>query len=62
MSARGWVNTTLPVFEYFVQNTSAAATESGTRASVFYLGESFHWKQAIGFGLIALGAFFIFTK
>jgi uncharacterized protein len=30
--------------------------------SVFYLGESFHWKQAIGFGFIALGAFFIFTK
>jgi uncharacterized protein len=30
--------------------------------SIFYLGESFHWKQAIGFGFIALGAFFIFTK
>lgn len=30
--------------------------------SVFYLGEPFHWKQGIGFALIALGAFFIFTK
>src|SRR3546814_12607397 len=30
--------------------------------SIFYLGEPFHWKQGIGFALIALGAFFIFTK
>ena len=30
--------------------------------SVFYLGEPIHWKQIIGFGFIALGAFFIFTK
>lgn len=30
--------------------------------SVFYLGEAFHWKQAVGFAFIALGAFFIFTK
>lgn len=30
--------------------------------SVFYLGESFHWKQGVGFAFIALGAFFIFSK
>ncbi|WP_117191134.1 DMT family protein [Rhizobium terrae] len=30
--------------------------------SVFYLGESIQWKQIVGFGFIALGAFFIFTK
>jgi len=30
--------------------------------SVFYLGEAISWKQIIGFGFIALGAFFIFTK
>jgi uncharacterized protein (DUF486 family) len=28
--------------------------------AVFYLGESFTWNHAIGFGMIALGAFFIF--
>ncbi len=28
--------------------------------SVFYLGESLTWNHAIGFSLIALGAFFIF--
>lgn len=30
--------------------------------SVFYLGETIHWKQIVGFSFIALGAFFIFTK
>ena len=30
--------------------------------SIFYLGESFHWKQGLGFAFIALGAFFIFAK
>jgi uncharacterized protein (DUF486 family) len=30
--------------------------------SVLYLGEPIHWKQIVGFGFIALGAFFIFTK
>lgn len=30
--------------------------------SVFYLGEALHWKQLIGFGFIAIGAFFIFTR
>ena len=30
--------------------------------SVFYLGVAISWKQIIGFGFIALGAFFIFTK
>ena len=30
--------------------------------SVFYLGEAISWRQIIGFGFIALGAFFIFTK
>jgi uncharacterized protein len=30
--------------------------------SVFYLGERFTWNHAIGFGFIALGAFFIFRK
>ncbi len=33
------VNTQLPVFEYFVQNTNAEGTDTGTRASVYYLGE-----------------------
>ncbi len=28
--------------------------------SVFYLGEPLHWNHAVGFGLIAFGAFFIF--
>jgi uncharacterized protein len=28
--------------------------------SVLYLGESFRWQQAIGFGLIAAGAFCVF--
>ncbi len=28
--------------------------------AVFYLGEKFTWNHGIGFGLIALGAFFIF--
>jgi hypothetical protein len=31
--------TKLPVFCYFVQNTGAEGTRSGTRASVYYLGE-----------------------
>jgi uncharacterized protein (DUF486 family) len=30
--------------------------------SVFYLGEPFRWNYAIGFVLIAAGAFFIFEK
>lgn len=30
--------------------------------SVFYLGEAFRWNHAIGFALIAAGAFFIFEK
>ncbi|KPL54481.1 MULTISPECIES: DMT family protein [Hyphomicrobiales] len=30
--------------------------------SYFYLGESLGWNHAIGFALIALGAFFIFQK
>jgi hypothetical protein len=33
------INTKLPVFRYYVQNTSAAGTRTGTRASVYYLGE-----------------------
>ena len=32
-------NTQLPVFQYFVQNVSAAGTRTGTRASVYFLGE-----------------------
>lgn len=30
--------------------------------SVFYLGESLNWNHAVGFTLIAVGAFFIFHK
>jgi uncharacterized protein (DUF486 family) len=30
--------------------------------SVFYLGEPFRWNYAVGFALIAAGAFFIFQK
>lgn len=30
--------------------------------SVFYLKEAFAWNHAIGFALIALGAFFVFQK
>jgi len=33
------INTKLPVFHYFVENTGAAGSRSGTRASVFYDGE-----------------------
>jgi hypothetical protein len=33
------IHTALPVFHYFVENTSAAGSRSGTRASVFYNGE-----------------------
>jgi len=33
------INTRLPVFHYFVENTGAAGSRSGTRASVFYDGE-----------------------
>ncbi|MCX5636103.1 MAG: lamin tail domain-containing protein, partial [Planctomycetota bacterium] len=33
------INTALPVFHYFVQDTSSEGTRTGTRASVFYLGE-----------------------
>jgi len=33
------VRTKLPIFQYFVENTSAAGSRSGTRASVFYDGE-----------------------
>jgi uncharacterized protein (DUF486 family) len=30
--------------------------------SVFYLGEAFRWNYAVGFALIAAGAFFVFEK
>ena len=30
--------------------------------SVLYLGETFRWNHALGFALIAAGAFFIFDK
>jgi uncharacterized protein (DUF486 family) len=30
--------------------------------SVLYLGEAFRWNHALGFALIAAGAFFIFEK
>jgi uncharacterized protein len=30
--------------------------------SVIYLKESFSWNHAVGFSLIALGAFFVFQK
>ena len=30
--------------------------------SVFYLGEAFRWNHAVGFALIAAGAFFVFEK
>ena len=30
--------------------------------SVLYLGETFRWSQALGFALIAAGAFFVFEK
>ncbi|MBN1853834.1 MAG: CotH kinase family protein, partial [Pirellulales bacterium] len=33
------VTSALPIFEYFVQNVAAAGTQTGTRASVFFLGE-----------------------
>ena len=33
------VRTAIPVFQYFVENTGAAGSRSGTRASVFYDGE-----------------------
>lgn len=33
------IDTSLPVFQYFVRNPGAAATRTGTRASVFYLDE-----------------------
>ncbi|MCD6394551.1 MAG: lamin tail domain-containing protein [Planctomycetes bacterium] len=33
------VNTNLQIFQYFVQNVSAAGTRTGTRASVFFLNE-----------------------
>lgn len=33
------VQTNLQVFEYFVENTAAAGTRSGTRASVYFRGE-----------------------
>ena len=33
------VTTVLPIFEYFVENASAAGTQTGTRASIFFLGE-----------------------
>lgn len=38
----------LPVFHWFVQNPAAAATDAGTKASVFYLGEFY---DNIGFRL-----------
>ncbi len=33
------ITTSLPIFQYFVQNVGAAGTRTGTRASVFYLDE-----------------------
>jgi CotH kinase protein/Lamin Tail Domain len=33
------VTTALPVFEYFVENVGAAGTQTGTRASAYFLGE-----------------------
>ncbi len=33
------VSNTLPVFEYFVENTAAEGTEAGTRAAVYFHGE-----------------------
>ncbi|MBN1846642.1 MAG: lamin tail domain-containing protein, partial [Sedimentisphaerales bacterium] len=33
------INTNLPVYQYFVQNVSAAGTRTGTRCSVFFLDE-----------------------
>jgi hypothetical protein len=33
------VSSALPIFEYFVENESAAGTQTGTRASVYFLGE-----------------------
>ncbi|HEY3393372.1 MAG TPA: CotH kinase family protein [Lacipirellulaceae bacterium] len=33
------VATTLPVFEYFVENVAASGTQTGTRGSVFFLNE-----------------------
>jgi hypothetical protein len=30
--------------------------------SVLYLGEAFRWNHALGFALIAAGAFFVFEK
>jgi len=33
------INTVLPVFHYFVQDTAAEGTRTGTRASLFFLGE-----------------------
>jgi hypothetical protein len=33
------VSTALPVFEYFVENVVASGTQTGTRASVYFLGE-----------------------
>ncbi|MEJ2702380.1 MAG: lamin tail domain-containing protein, partial [Sedimentisphaerales bacterium] len=33
------IHTALPVFQYFVEDTGAAGTRAGTRASVFYGGE-----------------------
>jgi len=30
--------------------------------SIFYLGETFRWNHAVGFALIAVGAFFVFEN
>jgi hypothetical protein len=30
--------------------------------SVLYLGETFRWSQALGFALIAAGAYFVFEQ
>jgi uncharacterized protein (DUF486 family) len=30
--------------------------------SIWYLGEALHWNHAVGFALIALGAWFVFLK
>jgi uncharacterized protein (DUF486 family) len=30
--------------------------------SIFYLKEAFTWNYAVGFGFIAVGAFFVFYK
>ena len=33
------LNSALPVFEYFVENVAASGSQTGTRGSVYFLGE-----------------------